>query len=70
MPLFADPPSQYHCVDHYTGRIVQHVRPYAKLKKHIKCLTNPNTQCQVSKPISCPKWVKGILNFFTKHHVK
>ena len=25
---------------------------------------------QETNPYKCPKWVKGIVNFFTKHHVK
>ena len=39
----------------------------AKEQETLKMIRNLG---QETNPYKCPKWVKGTVNFFTKHHVK
>lgn len=70
MPLRADPPSQYHQINHVTGKIEPYVsrnaKTYSQYRTELEAKTRKNTHLE--KTVQCPKWVKSIVNVF-RHKV-
>ena len=65
MPLFSDPPSQYHSVDHYTGRIIPNV-PMSRNVKRFSEFKKELTRKDIPlKNPTCPKWIKLLINVFS-----
>ena len=57
-----------------SGDVARYMKKLAAQRQHTEKVIREaisKQECQTNKPVSkCPKWVKGIVNFFRKHPVK
>ena len=56
------------------GGVARYYKKLAAQRQHTEKVIREaisKQECQTNKPVSkCPKWIKGIVNFFRKHPMK